>query len=516
MLTGWIFKLALAVMLLALIAWILPARAQFGVYTLNGGTTSQINQTYTATQTDQSAIYVLNSGQLTLTTCIMNKTGDASNVNLSSQYGLNAGVLANSGGVVTIIGGSVTTNASGGNGLFATGSGSSITMSNGTIQASGGGAHGVDATYSGTINLVNVNITTTGANSSALATDFGGGTVNVTGGSIIASDSTPNSHSAGIYSTGSITVSNATVTSVADCGGVIDGANSINLINTALTGSVEGLKIWKTAPMVGTAMVTITGGSLTSTEGDGFYVTGETGNAATAAITVREGAVINAASGNIIKVLNASSASFTADGVSLSGNLVADATSSLTAYLYNSTILTGSLTTAALYMDASSQWNLTGNSNLTILSDSSGISGLNVLNIQGNGYDVHYDSSLTANRYLGGLTYTLVNGGVLTPGVVLAVNPEPAALTKTFALEQNYPNPFNPTTTINFQIATAGIVSMNVYDLTGRVVSTLVNGWRDAGYHQATFDGSNLATGVYLYRLTAGSNILTGKMALVK
>ena len=61
------------------------ARAQTGVYTLNGGTASQTNQTYAATLTDQSSVYVLNSGHLTLTTCTMTKTGDSSNNNNSSR-----------------------------------------------------------------------------------------------------------------------------------------------------------------------------------------------------------------------------------------------------------------------------------------------------------------------------------------------------------------------------------------------------------------------------------------------
>jgi len=248
----------------------MPVYAQTGVYTLNGGTASQTNQTYNATLTDQSAVYVLNSGQLTLTNCTMIKTGDASNVNNSSQYGINAGVLAASAGQVTISGGSVTTNASCANGIFATGSGSSISMSNGTINASGASAHGVDATYGGSITLNNVNVTTTGSSSSALATDFGGGTVAVTGGTIIASATASGSHSAGIYSTGNISVSGATVSSNGDCGGVIDGANSITLTNSSLTGALQGIKMWKTAPMTGSATVTINGGSLIATAGDAF------------------------------------------------------------------------------------------------------------------------------------------------------------------------------------------------------------------------------------------------------
>lgn len=117
-----------AAVLLA-ISVLAPAHAQTSLYTLNGGTASESNQTFAATLTDQSAVYVLNSGHLTLTNRIMTKTGDTSNLNNSSQYGLSAGVLAKSAGVVLIYGGSMTTNVLGANGLFATGSGSSISMS---------------------------------------------------------------------------------------------------------------------------------------------------------------------------------------------------------------------------------------------------------------------------------------------------------------------------------------------------------------------------------------------------
>jgi len=85
-----------------------------------------------------------------------------------------------------------------------------------------------------------------------------------------------------------------------------------------------------------------------------------------------------------------------------------------------------------------------------------------------------------------------------------------------YALSPNYPNPFNPTTTISFALPTATTVNLTVYDLSGRQVATLVNGWRVAGTHEVTFDGSNLASGVYTYRLQAGDFIANGKMALMK
>lgn len=79
-----------------------------------------------------------------------------------------------------------------------------------------------------------------------------------------------------------------------------------------------------------------------------------------------------------------------------------------------------------------------------------------------------------------------------------------------------HPNPFNPTTTISFTLPNAMQVNLSIYNISGRLVETLVNGWRDAGTHEVTFDGSNLASGVYIYCLQAGEYSSSGKMVLMK
>jgi hypothetical protein len=80
----------------------------------------------------------------------------------------------------------------------------------------------------------------------------------------------------------------------------------------------------------------------------------------------------------------------------------------------------------------------------------------------------------------------------------------------------NYPNPFNPATTIRYQLPVAGDVTLSVFDIAGQKVAELVNGWREVGNHQATFNGANLASGIYIYRIQAGDFIATNKMMLVK
>ena len=78
------------------------------------------------------------------------------------------------------------------------------------------------------------------------------------------------------------------------------------------------------------------------------------------------------------------------------------------------------------------------------------------------------------------------------------------------------PNPFNPTTTLSFALPEAARVTLAVYDVGGRQVAELVNGWCQAGSHEVTFNGSNLASGIYVYRLTADNFTASGKMVLMK
>jgi hypothetical protein len=85
-----------------------------------------------------------------------------------------------------------------------------------------------------------------------------------------------------------------------------------------------------------------------------------------------------------------------------------------------------------------------------------------------------------------------------------------------FSLIGAYPNPFNPTTTIHYTLPENSHVIVNVYNMQGRQIVQLVNGTREAGAHQVTFDGSNLSSGVYLYTLQAGHHNALGKMVLVK
>jgi hypothetical protein len=87
---------------------------------------------------------------------------------------------------------------------------------------------------------------------------------------------------------------------------------------------------------------------------------------------------------------------------------------------------------------------------------------------------------------------------------------------KSFELSQNYPNPFNPTTTIKYQIPKDAFVSIKIYDILGREIYSLVNENKQAGYYSVNFNGSNLASGIYFYRIKAGDYVNVKRMALIK
>jgi hypothetical protein len=85
-----------------------------------------------------------------------------------------------------------------------------------------------------------------------------------------------------------------------------------------------------------------------------------------------------------------------------------------------------------------------------------------------------------------------------------------------YSLSPNYPNPFNPTTVITYSIPKSGNISLKIYDLLGREVAALVNEIKQAGKYEVKFDGSKLASGIYLYRIQSRDFNLTRKMILIK
>ncbi len=98
----------------------------------------------------------------------------------------------------------------------------------------------------------------------------------------------------------------------------------------------------------------------------------------------------------------------------------------------------------------------------------------------------------------------------------VSIEDEGSGIPQEFTLAQNYPNPFNPTTTIGYQLPQQSEVRLEVFDMIGRRVATLVDETMQAGHHRVEFNASNLASGIYFYRMAAGDEVMMRKLTLIK
>src|ERR1035437_3670968 len=289
------------------------------------------------------------------------------------------------------------------------------------ISATGKYAHGIMVSGGGTIQATNVSANTTSSNGATIATDRGGGTITVSGGSY----STSGTDSPGIYSTGRIKVAGATVKATGAEAAVIEGSNSVSLTRTTLSGAKKwGVMIYQSFSgdaQGSTGTWTETAGSLSAAQGPLFYVTN-----ATAAITL-DGVNTSANSGMLLKAAagqwgasgaNGGKASLVAIGQKLTGSVIVDTLSTATLKLTNGSAWTGAIDTAhtaksaAVSLDSTSTWTVTATSYLTSLTGPK-VTGSKVTNIIGKGHIVYYDPSSNSN--LAGRTYTLTGGGTLQP-----------------------------------------------------------------------------------------------------
>jgi hypothetical protein len=126
------------------------------------------------------------------------------------------------------------------------------------------------------------------------------------------------------------------------------------------------------------------------------------------------------------------------------------------------------------------------------------------------------NGALTSYVHVGGSgCWPLAVGNIWHYGVD-GITPVPGTPPRRYALLSSSPNPFNPSTTLSFELRAASHVSLKVYDTAGRLVATLTDGLMLAGTHRATFDGSRLASGIYLARLQAGEFTATQKLVMLK
>jgi len=161
----------------------------------------------------------------------------------------------------------------------------------------------------------------------------------------------------------------------------------------------------------------------------------------------------------------------------------------------------------------------TNNSGFDVERSSANGSWSKIVNVSGNGTSntpnsySFTDKNLASGNYSYRLKQIDFNGNFeyfnLSNEVVIGV-PEK------FELSQNYPNPFNPSTKINYNLPDDGMVSIKIFDMSGKEVMSLVNEVKTAGYYSVSFNGSNLSSGNYFYRINAGEFSATKKMMLVK
>jgi len=158
-----------------------------------------------------------------------------------------------------------------------------------------------------------------------------------------------------------------------------------------------------------------------------------------------------------------------------------------------------------------------GTQTVDILFDKNGkLYGLTGVGIDENNL-ITIDTATAVGTLVGPLGYSRMQAIALSPDAVAGVNrPLTSALPTSFSLEQNFPNPFNPTTTIQFSIPQSSKVDLTVYDALGKEIVFLVRGTRQPGTYQIVLDASRLATGIYYYKLTAGSFIDIKRMVLIK
>lgn len=126
--------------------------------------------------------------------------------------------------------------------------------------------------------------------------------------------------------------------------------------------------------------------------------------------------------------------------------------------------------------------------------------------------DIYADNS--GNVYVTGMS--ALDYATVKYSVVTGINPVSNGAPEKFSLSQNYPNPFNPSTNIKFNIAKEGNVKLEVFDIAGRVVETLVNRELQAGVYEFNFNASSLSSGIYFYSLTTGEFKDVKKMSLIK
>ena len=375
------------------------------------------DETYSSENSDENAVLATGSITAQLSDTAITKTGDSDGGDTSNFYGNNSGITAKDGAALTLKNMTITTDASGANGVFSyggsattsnsSGDGTSVTISDSEITTTGDNAGGIMTTGGGTMTASGLTINTSGRSSAAIRTDRGGGSVDVTGGTY----TTTGIGSPSVYSTADIIVNNARLVSKASEGIVIEGKNSVTLNNCTLTDNNTELNGQSTTykniflyqsmsgdAADGNAEFTAADSKITTKKGDTLYVTNTT-----ATINLENNTIKNTDSeGNFLRAQADSWGNSGSNGGDVTlvmtkqkatGNIVIDSISTLDMTMksgsyYEGTINGGnSAGSIKLTLDKKSKIRLTGDSYVTSLDDAD----TDYSNIDFNGYTLYVD-----------------------------------------------------------------------------------------------------------------------------
>ena len=365
---------------------------------------SETGKTYQNSKTDENALLVSTKEAVTLSHPAISKTGSSDGGDNCSFYGVNAALLVKGGSTTNIKGGTITSDATGANGVFSyggngghnggDGDGTTVIIEDTRITTTGDGSGGIMTTGGGVMKAKNLTINTSGRSSAPIRTDRGGGIVTVEGGSYTSNGL----GSPVIYSTADVTVSDATLTSNKSEGVCIEGKNSITLNNCQMTVSntqrnghaqfLDAIMIYQSFSGdadSGNSHFTMNGGTLTNRKGHLFHVTNTN-----AIISLNDVKLVNDDPANVLLSVCAdgwqgasNKATLNASHQQLEGTILVGSDSELTLNLADGSTFSGSvngnITNAAgdtISTDAGTvnvtlgddcTWNLTADTHITSL-----------------------------------------------------------------------------------------------------------------------------------------------------
>ena len=366
---------------------------------------------YESSTKDENAISITGDVTSTISNVTVNKTGDSDGGDNTSFYGTNSAIIAKGGANLIIKNSTITTDATGANGVFSYGGSATtnnsssdnttINISDSTITTSKDNSGGIMTTGGGKMIATNLNITTAGTSSAAIRSDRGGGIVTVNKGTY----KTTGKGSPTIYSTADITVKNAKLIATASEGVVIEGKNSVTLENVELTDTNNTLNGQSTTykniflyqsmsgdAANGEAVFTSKNSTITTNKGDSFYVTNTT-----ATINLENNKIFNNDStGNFLRIQkdswgnsgsNGGTVTLNLTNQEVNGNIVVDEISKLTMKLTNNSSFEGSINSSnkgevSLELDKTSTIILTGDTYIKSLTNKDNTNS----NINLNGY----------------------------------------------------------------------------------------------------------------------------------